>query len=72
MYIIAASAGFDQYEHCWGSNLTTGAFNELGKLVYEFAQEKCQGKCYGLLEGGYNHEDLGMNVLAFCEGLRGK
>ncbi|TXT56575.1 MAG: Histone deacetylase-like amidohydrolase [Candidatus Thorarchaeota archaeon] len=69
--IIAASAGFDQYIHCWGSNLSTKAFYEIGFMMYEFAKEKCDGKRYGVLEGGYNHEDLGRNVLAFCEGLRG-
>jgi acetoin utilization deacetylase AcuC-like enzyme len=70
--IIAASAGFDQYERGWGSNLTTQAFHEIGRVMFEFAAERCEGRRYGLLEGGYNFEDLGKNVLAFCEGLRGK
>ena len=70
--IIVASAGFDQYEHCWGGNITTDAFKRIGRLMHEFAVERCEGRRYGLLEGGYNFEDLGKNVLAFCEGLRGK
>ena len=70
--IIVASAGFDQYEHCWGSNLSTEAFRKIGHLMFEFAEERCEGRRYGLLEGGYNFEDLGKNVLAFCEGLKGK
>jgi len=70
--IIVASAGFDEYEDDWGSNLSTEAFYELGLLMFEFAKERCQGRRYGLLEGGYNFEDLGKNVLAFCEGLKGK
>jgi acetoin utilization deacetylase AcuC-like enzyme len=70
--IIVASAGFDQYEKCWGSNLTTNAFRELGRLMFEFAEEKCGGRRYGILEGGYNHEDLGINIHAFCEGLKGE
>jgi acetoin utilization deacetylase AcuC-like enzyme len=70
--IIGASAGFDEYEHCWGHNLTTDAFRRIGRLVFEFARERCGGRRFGLLEGGYNHEDLGKNVLAFCEGLQGK
>jgi acetoin utilization deacetylase AcuC-like enzyme len=70
--IIVASAGFDQYEHDWGSNLSTEAFHKLGLMMYEFAKERCNGRRYGLLEGGYNFEDLGKNVLAFCEGLRGR
>jgi acetoin utilization deacetylase AcuC-like enzyme len=70
--IIVASAGFDQYEKCWGSNLTTNAFREIGRLMFEFAEEKCDGRRYGILEGGYNHEDLGINIHAFCEGLKGE
>lgn len=70
--MIAASAGFDEYEHCWGQNLSTGAFRKIGRLMYDFAQSQCDGRRFGLLEGGYNHHDLGKNVLAFCEGLQGK
>jgi acetoin utilization deacetylase AcuC-like enzyme len=70
--IVGASAGFDEYEHCWGHNLTTDAFRRIGHLVFEFAQERCGGRRFGLLEGGYNHEDLGKNILAFCEGLQGR
>ena len=70
--IIAASAGFDEYEHCWGHNLSTDAFRRIGRLVFEFAQQRCGGRRFGLLEGGYNHEDLGRNILAFCEGMQGK
>jgi acetoin utilization deacetylase AcuC-like enzyme len=70
--IIAASAGFDQYVHCWGGNLSTDAFGRIGDMMRRFAQERCDNRRFGLLEGGYNHEDLGKNVLAFCEGLRGK
>ena len=69
--IIVASAGFDEYEDDWGSNLSTDAFRDIGRLMYEFAKKRCEGRRYALLEGGYNFEDLGKNVLAFCEGLRG-
>lgn len=68
--IIVASAGFDQYIDDWGSNLSTDAFRRIGEMMYEYAIERCEGRRYGLLEGGYNFEDLGKNVLAFCEGLR--
>ncbi len=70
--IIVASAGFDQYEEDWGGILSTDAFNKIGRMMFEFAEERCEGRRFGLLEGGYNFEDLGKNVLAFCEGLRGK
>jgi acetoin utilization deacetylase AcuC-like enzyme len=69
--IIVASAGFDQYINDWGSNLSTNAFHELGRLMFEFARERCDERRYALLEGGYNFQDLGKNILAFCEGLRG-
>ncbi len=69
--IIVASAGFDQYIDGWGGNITTACFGKIGLLMYEFALERCGGRRYGLLEGGYNHSDLGANIFAFCEGLRG-
>jgi len=69
--IVAASAGFDQYIEDWGRNLSTQAYKRLGYLMYDFAEERCEGRRFGLLEGGYNFEDLGMNIHAFCEGLRG-
>jgi len=68
--IIMASAGFDQYIDDWGSNLSSDAFRKIGELMYEFSMERCQGRRYGLLEGGYNFQDLGKNVLAFSDGLR--
>lgn len=70
--LIVASAGFDQYERCWGSNLSTNAFKEIGRLMYEFSVDRCEGRRYGLLEGGYNHEDIGINTHAFCSGLKGE
>ncbi|MFX1483977.1 MAG: histone deacetylase family protein [Promethearchaeota archaeon] len=70
--IIVASAGFDQYEADWGGNLSTDAFQKIGRMMNDFASERCEGRRYGLLEGGYNFDDLGKNILAFCEGLRGK
>ena len=69
--IIVASAGFDQYIDDWGNNLSTEAFRGLGRMMYNFATERCEGRRYALLEGGYNFNDLGKNILAFCEGLRG-
>ncbi|MBN2229962.1 MAG: histone deacetylase family protein [Candidatus Thorarchaeota archaeon] len=70
--IIAASAGFDQYVDDWGGNISTSGFNRIGQIMHEFAEERCEGRCFGILEGGYNFEDLGKNALAFCEGMQGK
>jgi len=67
--IVAASAGFDEYEKDWGGKLSTKAYTTIGKMMREFAEEKCQGRRYALLEGGYYHADLGKNVHAFCQGF---
>jgi acetoin utilization deacetylase AcuC-like enzyme len=67
--IIAASAGFDEYELDWGGKLSIKAYNEIGKLMKDFAQDKCDGRRYALLEGGYYFEDLGKNVHSFCKGF---
>ena len=68
--IIAASAGFDEYVKDWGGKLSTQAYNEIGKMMKAFSEKSCRGRRYALLEGGYYYEDLGINIHAFCEGLR--
>jgi len=70
--IIVASAGFDEYISDWGGNLSTEAYRKIGRLMHDFAQDRCEGRRYALLEGGYNFQDLGKNVYAFCEGLQGR
>lgn len=67
--IIAASAGFDEYELDWGGKLTTDDYNTLGKLMKEYALKLCNGRRFALLEGGYYYEHLGINVVSFCQGL---
>ncbi len=67
--IIVASAGFDEYEKDWGGKLSTKAYNQIAKLMKEFSEDKCQGRRYALLEGGYYHQDFGINVHAFCQGF---
>ncbi|NVM27702.1 MAG: histone deacetylase family protein [Candidatus Helarchaeota archaeon] len=67
--IIVASAGFDEYEKDWGGKLSTSAYNTIGKLMNDFSEDKCQGRRYALLEGGYYHADFGINVHAFCQGF---
>jgi acetoin utilization deacetylase AcuC-like enzyme len=68
--IVVASAGFDEYKKDWGHKLSTEAYNNIGKLMKKFALDKCGGRRYALLEGGYYHEDLGINVHSFCQGLK--
>lgn len=67
--IIAVSAGFDRHEEDWGGQLTTEDYRDIGKRVKDFSERACRGRRYGVLEGGYNHDVLGKNVLAFVEGL---
>ncbi len=61
--LIAVSAGFDNHEADWGGLLKTEDYTFMGRLVSETARRN---------KGGYNHQVLGKNVLAFIEGLGGK
>jgi acetoin utilization deacetylase AcuC-like enzyme len=67
--IIAVSAGFDRHEEDWGGLLKTEDYLSIGRWVKEFSLKKCQGRRFGLLEGGYNHSVLGRNVKSFLQGL---
>lgn len=68
--IIGVSAGFDHHIQDWGGLLTTEDYHVMGRWVNEAAQ-RSSGGCFGILEGGYNHDVLGQNVSAFIEGLCG-
>ena len=67
--IVAVSAGFDRHERDWGGLLRTEDYKTIGNLVREFSIKTCQGRRYGVLEGGYNHDVLGINVKAFLQGM---
>ena len=67
--IIAVSAGFDRHEEDWGGLLATEDYRAIGKMVKEHALRRCQGRRFGVLEGGYNHAVLGRNLASFLEGL---
>lgn len=66
--IIAVSAGFDNHANDWGGLLYSSDYKTMGQWV-RAAAERNGGGCYGILEGGYNHNVLGKNVRAFLEGL---
>ena len=68
--IIGISAGFDNHAQDWGGTLETDDYREIGRMVAAAAR-RCHGGCFGILEGGYNHQILGYNVLALMEGLSG-
>jgi len=67
--ILAVSAGFDRHEEDWGGLLNTEDYFNIGKWVKESSTQHCQGKRFGVLEGGYNHAVLGKNVCRFLQGL---
>ncbi|NVM22304.1 MAG: histone deacetylase family protein [Desulfobacterales bacterium] len=67
--IIAASAGFDAYEKDIGKKLKRFDFYNIGRLLKKFSERLCNGRRFALLEGGYYLQDLGKNVLAFCQGF---
>ena len=68
--IIAISAGFDRHEEDWGGLLKTEDYFTIGKWAKEASIERCKGRRFGVLEGGYNHSVLGRNVKSFLQGLR--
>ncbi|TFG03255.1 MAG: histone deacetylase family protein [Promethearchaeota archaeon] len=68
--IFVASAGFDQGIQDWGHLLYPKDYTKLGELMREYSESLCQGRRYALLEGGYNHNVIGKNVDAFCQGLK--
>jgi len=68
--IFAASAGFDQGIDDWGNLLHPEDYTELGRLMKEYSEKLCNGRRYAILEGGYNHDVIGGNVHAFCQGFK--
>ncbi|MBW2411478.1 MAG: histone deacetylase family protein, partial [Deltaproteobacteria bacterium] len=66
--VIGISAGFDHHRDDWGGLLLTSDYYEIGKMV-KIAADDRGGGCFGILEGGYNHDVLGKNVRALIEGL---
>jgi len=67
--ILALSAGFDRHEQDWGGLLKTQDYHTIGKTIKEFAENKCNGIRFAVLEGGYNHSVLGKNVKALLEDM---
>jgi len=65
---VIGVAGFDNHRKDWGGLLATADYQTIGRLVRQAARRN-GGGCFGLLEGGYNHDVLGANVKAFLQGL---
>jgi acetoin utilization deacetylase AcuC-like enzyme len=68
--VIGISAGFDNHVDDWGGLLMTEDYMYMGALVRDAARRN-GGGCFAILEGGYNHDVLGKNVLALIEGMAG-
>ncbi|MDI6755916.1 MAG: histone deacetylase family protein [Thermodesulfobacteriota bacterium] len=68
--ILSVSAGFDRHVQDWGGLLTTEDYRTIGSLIKTYSEKFCQGRRFGVLEGGYNHAVLGQNVRAFLEGMK--
>ena len=45
-------------------------YKEIGEIIKEYSEERCDGRRFAVLEGGYNHNVLGINVRAFVEGFK--
>lgn len=69
--LIGISAGFDNHVADWGGLLHTEDYREIGYRVRS-AADRQGGGCFAVLEGGYNHQVLGENVLALIEGMAGQ
>jgi acetoin utilization deacetylase AcuC-like enzyme len=67
--ILALSAGFDRHEEDWGGMLKTEDYRTIGRMIREFADDKCKSRRFAVLEGGYNHTVLGKNVKALLDGI---
>ncbi len=69
--MIGISAGFDNHRDDWGGLLSTQDYHRIGRIVSDVARKTNSG-CFAILEGGYNHDVLGENVLALIDGMAGK
>ncbi len=69
--IIGVSAGFDNHRLDWGGLLRTEDYRAMGRMVHQTCKRLGIG-CFAALEGGYNHQVLGENVLAFMRGMQGR
>lgn len=67
--IVGVSAGFDTYIEDWGGLLKIEDYKLIGRAIREGSEEKCSGKRFALLEGGY-HPDLKWCIKSFLEGFR--
>ncbi|HII05802.1 MAG TPA: histone deacetylase family protein [Methanotrichaceae archaeon] len=66
--LVAISAGFDTYMEDWGGLLAIEDYKEIGRIIKVWAEKKCDGRRFAILEGGY-HSDLRLCVKSFVQGF---
>ncbi len=67
--IVAVSAGFDRGVNDWGGMLTVEDYEKIGSMLGRFASDRCGGRLFAVLEGGYNAQAMAKNITAFLNGL---
>ncbi len=67
--IVGVSAGFDRYINDWGGLLTLEDYKRLGEILGMFASHHANGRIFSVLEGGYNHRELGDCIYSYLTGL---
>jgi acetoin utilization deacetylase AcuC-like enzyme len=67
--VLGVSAGFDRFVEDWGGMLSLDDFREIGRAARDAARERCGGRRFGVLEGGYHHARLGECLDAFLTGF---
>lgn len=67
--LVAVSAGFDRHVEDWGKALQTEDFATIGRIISAHVNKFCGGRCFAVLEGGYNQRVLGLSVKAFLLGF---
>ncbi|MHA1754654.1 MAG: histone deacetylase family protein [Candidatus Odinarchaeia archaeon] len=68
--LLAVSAGFDRHIKDWGKTLTTNDYNQIGKMLKDYSEDKSKGRRFAVLEGGYNPKTLGEAIDAFIKGFK--
>ncbi|MHA1520223.1 MAG: histone deacetylase family protein [Promethearchaeota archaeon] len=67
--IIVASAGFDQGLEDWGQLLSQQSYRKIGQMMKDFSIDRCGGRRFAILEGGYNFNAMAGNLAAFLDGF---
>ena len=67
--VVAVSAGFDRHLDDWGGMLETEDYRTVGAWVREAAADRCAGRRFGVLEGGYDPLAMAGAVEALLDGM---